>query len=140
MNIQSSASVLVKGDVGRAIFQSNHWKSICRGVASVAIFRDEKSPVEISVFILSRVSDRKLTQIADSIAVQRGSNRKFYGWAELSVANASIDAREVHATPAPENKWHADIVLPIAAKDDKKVRERHVNQLAHLSTSRPRTN
>ena len=100
-------------------------------------FRDEKSPVEISVFILSRVSDSKLTQIADSIAVQRGSNRKFYGWAELSVANASIDAREVHATPAPENKWHADIVLPIAAKDDKKVRERHVNQLAHLSTLRP---
>ena len=107
------------------------------GSAPLDLFIDNKSPVEISVFILDFAPDDNLTKIGDDMARQRGPNRKFYGWAELSVTNARKDKREVRSTPQPKNKWHADIVLPPTAETDKKERERHAIQLAKMAVPRP---
>ena len=135
----SSGETIADGVVGRAIFQSNQWKKMQneKSYTPPSIFRDKQSLVEISVFLLNFTSDETLTKIGDDMAQQRSPNRKFYGWAELSVADASEDERKVRATPRPENKWHADIVLPSSAKTDKKERERHANQLASMAVPRP---
>ena len=140
MSSCSSKAVVADGTVGRAIFQSGDWKKMQKGAGytPVSIFLDRKSPLAISVFLLNLTSDAELTQIGDDMAHQRGANRTFYGWAEMSVADASQDRRQVLATPQPENKWHADIVLPPTAKTDKRERERHAQQLAKIATPRAR--
>ena len=134
----SPGAVVTDGAVGRAIFQSGDWKKMQKGAGNtpVSIFLDKKSPLAISVFLLDLTSDAELTKIGDNMASQRAGKRTFYGWAELSVADASKDGRRVHATPQPENKWHADIVLPSTAETDKQERERHAQQLAKMAVPR----
>lgn len=138
ISVYSSGDLISKGAVGRAIFQSSDWHKMERGTTSISIFLDTKSPTKISVFLLNLTSDDELTQIGDGIAKQRGVNRKFYGWAELSVTDANRDQRKVHFSPQPENAWHADIVLPPIAETDKKERERHANELANKAILRAR--
>ncbi len=84
----SPGAVVTDGAVGRAIFQSGDWKKMQKGTGNtpVSIFLDKKSPLAISVFRLDITSDAELTQIGDDMASLRGEKRKFYGWAELSVA------------------------------------------------------
>ena len=130
------------GTVGRAIFQSSDWKKIQKGKEYVplGIFLNNKSLTEISVFILDIGPDDNLTEIGNTMATQRAENRKFYGWAEISVINASEENRKVCYTPRPENKWHADIILPEPAAQEKKERERHAIQLAGMAFPRASTN
>ena len=59
------------------------------GNTPVSIFLDKKSPLAISVFLLDLTSDAELTKIGDNMASLRGEKRKFYGWAELSVADGA---------------------------------------------------
>ena len=137
----SPGDVVIDGAVGRAIFQSGDWKKMQKGAgnAPVSIFLDKKSPLAISVFLLDITSDAELTQIGDDMASQRAGKRTFYGWAELSVADASEDERRVHATPRTENQWHADIVLPSTVETDKQERERHAQRLAQMAVPRERS-
>ena len=132
--------VIKEGAVGRAIFGSKHWGQMKKEHKPPTIFIDNKSPIEISVFLLNFTSDADLTKIGDAMATQRGPGRSFYGWAEVSVAKASENGRQVRYTPKSENKWHADIVLPVIVEADKKARERHASQLARMSIPRPAVN
>ena len=138
----TSGGIIEDGDVGRAIFQSKDWKKLQRGKGQMSIdnFLDKKSPINISVFLLNFASDEDLTKIGDAMATQRGPGRSFYGWAEVSVAKASENGREVHYTPQSRNKWHADIVLPVIVQADKKKREYHAGKLARASIPRPAAN
>ncbi len=132
--------IIKNGTVGRAILQGSDWKKVKNKHAPSSLFLDNKSPINISVFLLNIVSDERLTKIGDAMATQRGPDRSFYGWAEISVANASESDREVHYTPQSENKWHADIILPAIVEADKKARERHAERLADMSIPRPAVN
>ncbi len=125
------------GCVGRAVFQSRDWKRALKGEVSQTVFINSKSPVEISVHILNIAPDKTIAKICDSDAKRRGENRRFYGWAELPVADASESGRTVRASPQPGNEWHANIVLPCKA-GEKIQRERHANQLAKNASPRPR--
>ena len=128
--------IVTSGTVGRAIFQSSDWRKIRRGNTPPAIFLNRQNVSPISVFILGAVPDKQLTTVGDSLAKKRGADRKFYGWAELPATDASKDGREIHATPQPDNEWHADIVLPPVVEKDKRERERHLYELANMSTPR----
>ena len=136
----ASGDVIKNGAVGRAILQSSDWKKVKNKHAPYSLFLDNKSPINISVFLLNFASDEDLTKIGDAMAIQRGTGRSFYGWAEVSVAKASENGREVHYTPQSGNQWHADIVLPVIVQADKKARERHAHQLADMSIPRPAAN
>ena len=130
--------VIKDGTVGRAIFGSKHWEQMKKEHKPPSIFIDKKSPINISVFLLNFASDERLTKIGNAMAIQRGPGRSFYGWAEVSVAKASENGREVHYTPQSGNQWHADIVLPVIVQADKKKREYHAGKLARASIPRPR--
>ena len=127
-----------EGDVGRAIFQSNQWRKVQKddGEMPFEIFLDAKSRNKISVHLLG--DDLKdVAQRCDDIAKQRGANRSFYGWAKVAVAIAEQHDRTVVASPTPDDRWHADIVLP-CTPDDKVARERHAMHLAASAVCCPR--
>ena len=97
------------------------------------LFRDNSSPVRISVHLLDIKSDEETAAVGDAIAENR-RNCEFYGWAEWTVADASQDGRKVCNLP---EWWHAAIVLP-CEEDDKQGRERHAELLAASAVCRPR--
>ena len=138
----SGLPVVSEGSVGRAVFQSNQWRKMLRGAGRTPpdmppeVFLDGKSLNKISVDILGG-NHEEVARRCDDIAKQRGANRSFYGWAEVSVACASEDGRTVLASPIPEDRWHADIVLPCEPNDTDE-REWHAEELAANAVCCPR--
>lgn len=141
---------LLKSDkLGRDILSSKFRRRIKNGRAPSGIFLDNASPTELSVHRLTPVPNRKppadrpdlapdtmIAEIGDRRAEALGRN--FYGWAELSVADASEQGRAVRILPLPENQWHADIVLPDEARKKERTRRDHAAKLAGKSKWRPR--
>ena len=138
----SEHPVVREGSVGRAVFQSNQWKKMRKSAGKTPpnmppeIFLDGKSLNKISVHILGD-NREEVAGRCDDIAKQRGANRSFYGWAEVAVVFASQDGRAVLASPMPEDRWHADIVLP-CEPSDRDAREWHAEELAAYAVCCPR--
>ena len=87
----------------------------------------------LSVDRLDHASDKAMTAIADAVATGRGENRKFYGWAVLAVRHAEgMMNRAVHASPLPDNPYHADIDLRLA--NETEVRDMQKQHAADLAT------
>lgn len=76
--------------------------------------------------------------IAGQMAGMRGAN--FYGWAVVTVEDASRDERTVDATPMLHNPYHADIGLNVPdgveRRDEQK---KHAVSLANHASWRKRT-
>lgn len=75
-------------------------------------------------------------EIADRMATAR--YRTFYGWAVVTARNASTNGRQVIASPLLDNPYHADIILPDAAVEDREEQKCHAQELADASTWRGR--
>ena len=79
-----------------------------------------------------------MTIIADQTAGMRGAN--FYGWAVVTVENASRDKRTVRATPMLQNPYHADIELNVSDSDERRdEQKKHSVALANHASWRQRT-
>lgn len=74
--------------------------------------------------------------IADGNAAAR--NAMFYGWAAVSVRNAAVNGRQVRASPINGNRYHADIVLPDLAEENRDEQTRHAQELADSANWRER--
>ena len=74
--------------------------------------------------------------IADKNAASRGAT--FYGWAVVSAQKAAAGGRRVKASPKLDNPYHADIVLPDLAREDREEQIRHAQELADSSGWRER--
>ena len=59
-----------------------------------------------------------MTQLGNRNAAKRDANRRFYGWAILTVRDASQNGRLVEADPTLDNDYHANIVLPVVFGSD----------------------
>ena len=120
--------------LGRAIFSSS---SKGRPHDFIVRCKNNKTEIssEISVDFFKPYPEClvKLTYIQDQNAKKREpvNTRKFYGWAKLTVANATKDNRDIKLDPIPENKYHANIILPDNIDEDAKIE--HANQLSNLS-------
>lgn len=127
--------------LGRDVLSRSDRKKIQRGLPVPELFMDSASPFDLSVNRLAPepgqeppadrpdlVSDRVIAQISDHRAKRLGRN--FYGWAVLSVEHAEQEGRMVLATPQKDNPWHADIRLPVEAKENIRIRRRHATRLA----------
>ena len=126
-----------KESLGRAIFSSSS-----KGKPHDFIVRCKNNKAEISSEISVDIFKPypkclvELTCIQDENAKKRTpanaeKPRKFYGWAKLTVANAKGDDRKIKLDPTPENKYHANIILPNNIDKDAKIE--HANQLSNLS-------
>lgn len=76
-------------------------------------------------------------QEAIGIAEQVGNTRSkpFFGWAVVKTQQARMNGRRVVSSPLPgENPYHADILVPDAAADDREEQKQHAQELADAAT------
>ena len=96
----------------------------------------------ISVDRLSIAAKEHIIESANSAARarQRSSERprSFYGWAVVSAQDAAASGRTLQASPMADNPFHADIVLPALAQEDRDEQLRHARELADASRWRSR--
>ena len=89
---------------------------------------------------LTVAPEDKAVAIAEETAAARNMavahNIKFHGWAIVTAENARTSGRQVAATPQLHNPYHADIILPDLAAEDREEQKRHAQELADASTWR----
>lgn len=119
----------VKADeiIARVLVQSNQ---VVRSKLAVnyRAFLLSEGMVDISVHRRSHMSDEEAIRYALETVYPRGKT-KIYGWAEISVARAEEDGRQVLASP-DDNPFHATIRLPPGAATDRRLLMHHAFRLA----------
>ena len=121
-------------NLGRGVFSSKHAKRAQRAKIPFHVFLEREGVVEISVDRLDHAPPAEAVAIAEINAAARGA--KFYGWAVILARQASADRREARAKL--HNPYHADIVLPDSAAEDRDEQISHAQELADNSSWRER--
>ncbi len=122
--------------LGRGVFSSRHRDRARRARVPFHVFLERAGVARLSVDRLDAASPDAAVRIAEQVAAARRAT--FYGWAIVIAEKAGADARQVIATPRPNNPYHADIVLPDIAVEDREEQKRHAQQLADSSRWRAR--
>ena len=122
--------------LGRGVFSSRNRDRSRRGKTPHHVFLVRQGETEISVDRLDRASATVAVEIAEQVAANR--NASFHGWAVIVAELAGANGRRAIATPRPGNPYHADIVLPALAAEDREEQKRHAQELADGSTWRER--
>lgn len=120
--------------LGRRVSSRNVRNRVRRGNAPISLFMRE----DTRFLSVDRLRDDWLTE-ATSVVVKydEGRNRTFYGWATISRNDAMGNGREVEPSPLPDNRYHADIVLPLMVMFDKNEYEKHAIELAAQARWQP---
>ncbi len=131
-------NIALTEDLGRGVFSDTHAKRARRSRVPINIFLGQEGSTEISVDRLTLAPSDEATAIADTVASAR--NRTFYGWAVVTAEKAGGNGRWVKATPKPDqgNPYHADIILPGLAAQDREEHKRHAQELADIARWRER--
>ena len=126
--------------LGRGIFSSTQARQANRGTMPGHVFLERCGEVTISVDRLDFAKPEDMATLGDEVAVGRsvGSVRTFYGWAVIAAEDAGSNGRRVVATPQPGNLYHADIILPDSAAEDRDEQTWHAQELADASRWRKR--
>ena len=132
--VEFEVEINLEEELGRGIFSSRQARRAHRSI-SKNVFLEREKIVEVSVDRLSLASLEEAVSISTSVAI--GRNRTFYGWAVLTVASACENNRNVLASPQVDNRYHADIVLPLTTAEDREEQIMHAQQLADASYWRP---
>ena len=96
------------------------------------VFLEREGITEISVDRLDPAPPAEAVASAARIANDRGAT--FYGWAVVVARNAGANGRHVRTSAKPDNPYHADIVLPDLAAEDREEQKRHAQELADSSS------
>ena len=123
-------------DLGRDVFSSSQARRAGRGRVQFNVFLEREGEPRLSVDRLDQASPGEVAEIADRVAAAR--RRTFYGWAVVVAETAASDGRQVTASPQLDNPYHADIVLPDPAVEDREEQKRHAQELADESIWRDR--
>ena len=124
-------------ELGRGIFSSRTARRAPRRIPH-HVFLERHGETDISVDRLSIAPQDEAIEIADDVGNAR--NREFYGWAVVVAEDAAENGRRVVASPIMnQNPYHADIVLPSIASEDREEQKRHAQELADISRWHSRT-
>ena len=133
----TTAGEVVAGEhLGRGVFSSRNRNRARRGRTPHHVFLERGGEIEISVDRLDIAPEIEATDIADHVAANRSAT--FYGWAVVAEERARANGRRAVATPQPGNPYHAYIVLPALAAEDREEQKHHAQELADASTWRER--
>ena len=122
--------------LGRSVFSSKHRNRARRARVPHHVFLEREGITEISVDRLDPAPPSEAAAAAIRIANDRGA--MFYGWAVVVARKAGASGRHVKASAKPDNPYHADIVLPDLAAEDREEQKRHAQELADSSSWRER--
>lgn len=109
---------------------------ICRRAVVIPILVFDDSSDVISTDWTDIASEGELVELGKERAQKRGVNRKFHGWAMLSVQDAKGSGRTVCHTPmemTPDslpNPFHVDIKLRLMNGAPGDIRTQHLQELA----------
>ena len=123
-------------DLGRGVFSSKHADRARRSRTPHRVFLTEPGQPNISVDRLSTAPLPDTVAIGDNVAAARSAT--FYGWAAVTFERASANGRRVVPAPLIDNPFHANIVLPVPAAEDREEQKRHAQELADASRWRKR--
>lgn len=121
-------------ELGRGVFSSRIARRSRRSVPH-SVFLERAGNAGISVDRLNVAPLTKALDIARSVAAHRPGS--FHGWAVVTAALAASSGRRVLATPQHDNPFHADIVLPDSAQEERDDQVQHARELADASRWRP---
>ena len=125
-------------ELGRGVFSRSHRRRAANtGMIPYQAFLERAGERTISVDRLSRAPLEKAAANARWVAKQRTPVRNFYGWAVVSVENVQKLGLDVTDSPYPENPYHADIVLPSSAAENREEQEHYAWDLARVASWRP---
>ena len=122
--------------LGRSVFSSRNRDRARRGKTPHHVFLEREGIIEISVDRLNFAPGIEMSEIADRVAANRSAT--FYGWAVVIEDLARANERGAIASPKPDNPYHADIVLPALAAEDREEQKRHAQELADASAWKER--
>lgn len=118
--------------LGREVLSSRDARRGRNGTISHKIFLGEEEQDSLSVDRLEHAPDHVMAEIGDRNAQRRGPDRKFYGWATVTVEIASQEGRSVRATPLLDNPYHSDIDLNIPPTTERRdMQKQHALSLAN---------
>ena len=118
--------------LGRAVFSNSAARRAPRRI-SLNVFLERPTVVELSVDRLDVAPPHEAITIAEQIGNVR--DKPFFGWAVVETGKASTNGRRVVSSPLPgENPYHADIVLPDTAAEDREEQKQHAQELADAAT------
>ena len=117
-------------DLGRGVFSGRNRKRARRGIIDFDIFLESEQAESISVDRMDHAPIDELAVWSRERARNRGPSRQFYGWAVLKVRDAGKNGRTVKATPTPQNRCHADILLNLTGEDRRRQQTEHAIRLA----------
>ena len=122
--------------LGRGVFSSRDRNRARRSRVPLNVFLEREGEARLSVDRLDVAPAVEAIEIADRVATAR--NRTFYGWAVVLSETAAASGRRAVASPQLDNPYHADIVLPDPAVEDREEQKRHAQELADGSAWRDR--
>lgn len=131
-----SDQVEAQENLGRGVFSSKYRRRARRTRVPYHVFLEREGKTTISVDRLDLAPPAEAAATAVRVANDRGA--KFYGWAVVTAQQAGASGRHVRASAQPDNPYHADIVLPDLAADDREEQQRHAQELADGSSWRER--
>ena len=118
--------------LGRGVFSERGARRAPRRIA-LNVFLERPTVVELSVDRLDVARPHEAISIAEQVGNRRG--KPFFGWAVVETRQAMTNGRRVVSSPRPsENLYHADIVLPDTAAEDREEQKQHAQELADAAT------
>lgn len=113
--------------LGRGVFSGRQAQRAIRRIP-FHVFLEREGSASISVDRLDAAPVNQSIAIANRVGALRG--RPFYGWAVVRTHHAARSGRQVVSSPLADNPYHADIVLPAKAVEDRDEQKRHAQELA----------
>ena len=129
-----SEHIEAQENLGRGVFSSRNRDRARRARVPHHVFLEREGRTTISVDRLDLAPLAEAAATALRVAHDRGAT--FYGWAVVTARKAGADGRHVRASAQPDNPYHADIVLPDLAAEDREEQKRHAQELADVSSWR----
>ena len=124
-------------ELGRRVLSSRQSRTAANTGVPFHVFLERSGQREISVDRLTLAALAEATANALRGAAQRNPPRNFYGWAVVAAQRARYAGCAVIASPLPDNRYHADIILPNDATDLADAQREYAIKLAGMSTWRP---
>ena len=124
-------------ELGRSVLSGRQRRTAANSGVPLHVFLERAGEREISV---DRLTLAPLTEIAANairVAAQRSPPRNFYGWAVVEAGQVRAAGYEAHDSPLPDNRYHADIVLPDSAIENADVQRQCAVTLAGMSKWHP---
>ena len=124
-------------ELGRSVFSSRQSRTAANTGVPFHVFLERTGEREISVDRLTLAPLAEAVANATRVAEQRNPPRNFYGWAVVRSEQVRAAGYEVNDSPLPDNRYHADIILPDDAMENADAQRQYAIKLAGMARWRP---